>query len=62
MSEGEAYRNVQAAVLLKAEKHGLRDELLALGTPIDVGRGLEMLGSEGVDVRDIEIMFEDPLL
>jgi hypothetical protein len=56
----EAYRNIQAAVFLRAQEHGLEQELLALGKPIDVSAGLSMLRQRGIDVRDIEIMFRDP--
>jgi hypothetical protein len=57
---GEAYRNVQAALLIKAQENGLTNELRALGSPIDVNAGLSMLRQRGIDVRDIEIMFRDP--
>jgi hypothetical protein len=56
----EAYRHIQAAVLNRAQDHGLTKELLALGSPIDVSAGLSMLRQRGIDVRDIEIMFRDP--
>jgi hypothetical protein len=56
----EAYRIIQAQVLRRAQEHGLEQELLVLGKPIDVSAGLSMMRQRGIDVRDIEIMFRDP--
>jgi hypothetical protein len=61
----ETRRGVPAypgSVRLRAQEHGLEQELLALGKPIDFSAGLSMLRQRGIDVRDIEIMFREPAI